>query len=120
MDQGKYIWCRNCSEIHHVTPFDRSPMYILEAGEEKVVSMDDWRAFMQRHDGHKLEALQAFGMNYNPGIPPLDPMKERYIEVTNGQGLRTPAGKNYLAAEMVRPCCRFPSGEILCQCQLSL
>ncbi len=85
MDQGKYIWCRNCSEIHHVTPFDRSPMYILEAGEEKVVSMDDWRAFMQRHDGHKLEALQAFGMSYNPGIPPLDPMKERYIEVTNGQ-----------------------------------
>ena len=85
MDQGKYIWCRNCREIHHVTPFDRSPLFILEAGEEKVFSMNDWRHFMQRHDGHKLEALQAFGMSYNPGIPPFDPMKERYVEVTNGQ-----------------------------------
>jgi hypothetical protein len=39
---------------------------------------------MQRHAGHKLEALQALGESYTPGHAPLDPMKEGYVEVTNG------------------------------------
>jgi len=85
MDQGRYIWCRVCNEVHHVTPFDRSPMYVSQPRGDRVVPMDDWREFMQRHAGHKLEALRAFGERQVQDRPSMDPMKERYIDVTNGQ-----------------------------------
>jgi len=35
MDNGRYIWCRNCGAIHHVTAFDRYPIYALEGGERR-------------------------------------------------------------------------------------
>jgi hypothetical protein len=45
--------------IHHVTPFDRAPVYSLLAGEVEVNSADDWREFMLQHAHHKLEPLHT-------------------------------------------------------------
>lgn len=83
MLSDKYIRCRNCNDVHHVTPFDRAPVYGRVAGEGTEACTDDRRAFLQRHANHKLEALQATGESSFCGDPS-DPMTERYVAVTNG------------------------------------
>jgi hypothetical protein len=82
MDKGKFILCRNCGAVHHVTDYDRAPSFI--AGEVEASPADDWRAFMNRHAGHGLEALKALGEQYVPDGSPADPMAVAYVEVTNG------------------------------------
>jgi hypothetical protein len=84
MDNGKYIWCRNCGAIHHVTSFDRSPLFILTAGELQKTLADDWRDFMAQHAGHRLEPLSATGNDYFPDGSAIDPMSVAYIEASNG------------------------------------
>ncbi len=84
MVQDKFIWCRNCNEIHHMSLYDKAPEYSVDQGEEIEVPMDDWGMFMKRHAGHKLQALRSVGERYCPGGKAIDPMKVEYIEVTNG------------------------------------
>jgi len=83
MGDGKYIWCRNCGAIHHVSSFDRFPSYQIASGEIQEIPANDWRDFMARHAGHKLEPLTATGNNYFPGGS-ADPMRAIYIEASNG------------------------------------
>lgn len=85
MLEDRYIWCRNCNEIHHVNPFDQAPAYVADRGEVREQPRDDWRAFMQRHAGHRLEGLRGIGDKYFPTGQTMDPMKGGYLEVTNGQ-----------------------------------
>jgi hypothetical protein len=84
MDKGKFILCRNCGAVHHVTGFDRAPKYMAGAGGVEGRVADDWHAFMGQHAGHALEALKALGKQYFPDGSPADPMAIAYIEVTNG------------------------------------
>lgn len=84
MGKDKFIWCRHCDEVHHVSPFDRAPTYALIAGEAREMPADDWRDFMERHAGHKLEPLRGIGERYLPREASLDPMSIGYLEVTNG------------------------------------
>jgi hypothetical protein len=84
MDDHRYIWCRNCGAIHHVSSFDREPIYRFAAGEVEEIPANDWRAFMDRHAGHRLEPLKATGDDYFPSGKCFDPMSVRYIEVSNG------------------------------------
>jgi hypothetical protein len=83
MGDRKYIWCRNCGAIHHVSPFDRFPSYQIASGEFQEIPANDWRDFMGQHAGHKLEPLTATGNNYFPGGS-ADPMGAIYIEASNG------------------------------------
>ena len=83
MGNGKYIWCRNCEAIHHVSSFDRAPSYQIASGEIHEIPANDWRDFMGQHAGHKLEPLTATGNNYFPGGS-TDPMAAVYIEASNG------------------------------------
>lgn len=85
MIEEKYIWCRNCNEIHHVTPFDKAPRYQFDQGEQIELSMDDRRAFLRRHSGHRLEGLQGVGERYSPAGRAVDPMRVGFVEVTNGK-----------------------------------
>jgi len=85
MVEERYIWCRNCNEIHHVSPFDKAPAYSLAHGEETELPIDDRREFMRRHAGHRIEGLKGSGEKYFPSGRPMDPMGTRYVEVTNGQ-----------------------------------
>jgi hypothetical protein len=87
MIEGRYICCRNCNEVHHVTPFDKAPEYIWDDGEAKEIPRDDWRDFMHRHAGHRLEALRSVAENCVVSGEAADPMKVDYIEVTNGHDL---------------------------------
>ena len=84
MADDRYIWCRNCDAIHHATPFDRAPVYALHAGEAAETTANDWRDFMARHDGHRLEPMIATGGDYYPNGSAGDPMSVRYLEVSNG------------------------------------
>ncbi len=85
MADGRYIRCRNCGAIHHVTPFDRSPIFKFTGDEVEEFSTNDWRDFMSRHAGHRLEPLSSTGNHYFPEGPAHDPMSVGYIEVTNGE-----------------------------------
>ncbi|MGH7927544.1 MAG: hypothetical protein ACREQV_07100 [Candidatus Binatia bacterium] len=83
MDNGKFILCRKCDTVHHVTPLDKTPAHGLD--EAKEIPTDDWRGFMDQHAGHGLEALKALGEQYFPQGLSSDPMAVAYLKVTNGQ-----------------------------------
>lgn len=38
MIEERYVWRRNCNEIHHVNPFDKPPVYIIDHGAEDELS----------------------------------------------------------------------------------
>lgn len=84
MHNGKFILCRACGAVHHVTVFDTAPNYFVSAGDVHENHADDWRGFMIRHAGHGLEALKALGELYFPEGTAADPMAVAYLEVTNG------------------------------------
>lgn len=84
MADGKFILCRNCGSVHHVTVFDRAPKYSISGGESKQSPADDWREFMNHHAGHRMEAVKSLGEQYSFDTSPGDPMAVGYIEVTNG------------------------------------
>lgn len=85
MVSDKFIRCCKCDAIHHVTPFDRAPVYSLAAGDIGETPCDDWRGFMAQHAGHRLEPLTATGESCFKNGSAWEPMGEGYIEVTNGR-----------------------------------
>jgi hypothetical protein len=84
MGSEKFIHCCVCDAVHHVSPFDKAPTYIHVGGQVEAQATDDWRLFMVRHAGHRLEPLQASGEKLFPDGSSIDPMSVGYIEVTNG------------------------------------
>jgi hypothetical protein len=85
MDNDRYIWCRNCGAIHHINAFDRSPVYTVTAGEAHETAADDWRDFMARHAGHRLEPLKSTGDRFLAKGSAFDPMNISYLQVSNGE-----------------------------------
>src|SRR5262245_32637949 len=85
MGNEKFIRCCVCDAVHHVSAFDKAPIYFLVRDEVKAQATDDWRSFMTQHAGHRLEPLKASGEKlFSDGLSP-DPMSVVYFEVTNGQ-----------------------------------
>ena len=84
MAEERFIWCRNCNQVHHVTVHDQAPRYPSNQKTDDGVATDDWRAFMSRHAGHPLEALHSCAPDLWQGGGS-DPVQQRYIEVTNGR-----------------------------------
>lgn len=84
MDDHRFIWCRNCDVVHHVSRFDREPIYRFVDGEVEERPANDWRAFMDRHAGHRLEPLVVTGEDYLPAGKAFDPMSIGFFEVSNG------------------------------------
>ena len=84
MDDRCYIWCRTCDVIHHVSQFDREPIYIFGHAGLEETPVNDWRSFMARHASHRLEPLKANGDDYFVGGA-WGPMSVRYFEVSNGK-----------------------------------
>lgn len=83
--RDKFIWCRNCNAIHHVSPFDKAPTYNLAEKKPHATPTDDWRSFMDEHASHRLEPLEAIGTKHFPRGSSYDPMSVGYLEVFNGQ-----------------------------------
>jgi hypothetical protein len=82
--EERFIWCHNCNQVHHVTAHDQAPWYALNQETDEGLTVDDWRAFMSQHTGHRLEALHSCDPVLWQGGGP-DPVQERYVEVTNGR-----------------------------------
>jgi hypothetical protein len=80
---GTLLRCTECNAIMNMTEGDRSPHYAWSDGEIKEIAMDDRKAFLQKHKGHKTEQL-------TPLTPPIsdkpysEPLKTSYFEATNG------------------------------------
>jgi hypothetical protein len=85
MGKGKFIHCCRCNAIHRVSRFDNAPLYALAGNGTEEHATNDWRAFMERHAGHRLEPLHETGETFFPSGSSFDPMSVGYIEVTNGQ-----------------------------------
>jgi hypothetical protein len=85
MGNERFIRCCVCDAIHHVSPFDKAPVYVCLGNQLQEQATDDWRAFMERHAGHRLEPLNATGEKFFPYASPLDPMSVAYMELTNGR-----------------------------------
>jgi hypothetical protein len=85
MGNERFIRCCVCDAIHHVSPFDKAPIYAFLGNQLEERATDDWRAFMKRHAGHRLEPLKASGEKFFPYASPLDPMSVAYMELTNGR-----------------------------------
>lgn len=85
MGSEKFIHCCTCDAVHHVSPFDKAPTYILAGETVEEQATDDWRLFMAQHAGHRLEPLETNGEELLPESSSMDPMGVGYIEVTNGQ-----------------------------------
>ena len=81
---GKLIRCTECNAIINMTEGDCSPFYAWNnKGELKEITMDDRKAFLQKHKGHKTEKLTPL----TPPIsdkPYIEPLKTCYFEATNG------------------------------------
>ena len=86
MLSDKFLWCRKCDAVHHVTSYDKAPRFSSNIdGELDEMPADDWRAFMKEHEGHRLEPLEALGEKYFCQASMSDPMGVAYIEVSNGR-----------------------------------
>jgi hypothetical protein len=84
MNLDRFLYCRSCNEIHHVTPFDKAPIYDLEDVTVWETPTDDRRSFLERHFEHRLEELTSLAEKHFYGQL-IDPMKVGYLKVTNGQ-----------------------------------
>lgn len=80
---GKLIRCIQCNEVINMTEWDFSPQYIWNEGEIKEIKMNDRKAFLQRHKGHKMEELTPV-TSLISNKPYTEPVKACYFEATNG------------------------------------
>ena len=81
----RFLCCHKCSEVHHITEFDQVPIYELQGAAIKEQPMDDRLAFLERPANHPIEELAAVVHTKMPGSQSIDPMKIRYLEVSDGR-----------------------------------
>jgi hypothetical protein len=84
MIDDRFLYCPNCSEVHHVTPFDQAPVYALEEMAVREIATDDRRSFLDRHSDHGFEELTSVAERRFRLGRLIDPMRVGYVEVTNG------------------------------------
>jgi len=84
MVNPRFIRCRKCDTVHHVTAFDKAAMYVSSAGNVSEAAANDWNDFMAHHAGHRLAPLEGTGKSFFPDGGSADPMATGYIEATDG------------------------------------
>jgi len=85
MNEDRFLYCRICNDVHHITPFDHAPIYDLEDMTVRETATDDRRSFLDHHSDHGIEALISRTERHFYSGQFVDPMKVGYVEVTNGQ-----------------------------------
>jgi hypothetical protein len=81
----RFLYCRDCNAVHHVTPFDTAPSYERVGLAIRETPRDDRGQFMDRHSGHRIGDLISVAESCPQGGQSADPMKVTYIEVTDGR-----------------------------------
>lgn len=84
MPKERYLFCRFCKEVHHITPFDRAPVYLFDNAKVVEIAADDQQDFLDRHADHRIEELESIAESFFRGSS-FDPMKVAYFWVTNGE-----------------------------------
>ena len=85
MTKKHLIRCIECSELGLLSPVDQSPEYDNDQGEWSVTERDDKAAFLERHQGHRLEELQIIEDSAISHEDYGEPVGASYFEATNGQ-----------------------------------
>ncbi len=78
------IRCINCNEVYLRTPFDTLPQYDLSCPSE-TIEKDDYRNFLQSHQGHRLEDLSIIEDSFVSEKDYREPVKTAYFRATNGK-----------------------------------
>lgn len=84
MSEDRFLYCRDCNAVHHLTPFDNAPVYEFQDRTVREIRADDRRSFLKRHTGHRLEELTSLIEEHFRSAQFFDPMKIGYIEASNG------------------------------------
>lgn len=83
--QSALVYCKQCLEVRHFTPYDTAPQYRIH-GEELEEEFDqDHVLFFQRHQGHSLVLLKRKKERCWADRPLWDPFRTAYEEVTDGR-----------------------------------
>jgi hypothetical protein len=85
MSNQRYLYCRDCNAVHHVTPFDTAPEFAVNGVEIQEIPQDDRREFVDRHAGHRIGDLIGVDESREEAQIQGDPMTVRFIEVTDGR-----------------------------------
>lgn len=79
----RFLYCRDCNEVHKVTPYDRAPIYDLQGSRVCEIPTDDRRQFTRRHAGHAIVALSSVAEDWLNPQGAIDPMAESYMVAAN-------------------------------------
>jgi hypothetical protein len=85
MSDRRFLYCIDCNAVHHVTPFDTAPIFVSDDLQIREFPQDDRRNFIDRHFGHRINELMSVAEDRYVSGDFVDPMKEAYIEVTDGE-----------------------------------
>jgi hypothetical protein len=85
MSGDRFLYCCNCNQVHHVSPFDQAPIFEREGAEIQEIPADDRQRFTERHSGHVLQELFSIGEKQYPSSKVNDPMADSYLPVSNGR-----------------------------------
>lgn len=85
MSTHRFLYCCDCNAVHHVTEFDREPVFEMDGLEIRERAQDDRRAFIDLHFGHSIGELNSVEESRGEDSAFVDPMEVNYVEVTDGR-----------------------------------
>src|SRR4029077_15029593 len=83
MSEDRFLYGLSCADVHHITPFDQTPIYDLEDMTVRETATDDRRSFLDQHADHGIEALISRAEKHFYGGQFVGPMQVGYVEETN-------------------------------------
>jgi hypothetical protein len=84
-----FIHCITCDAVFHKTPYDQMPEHEWGGKDSpdrvRTVERDDYKDFLQDHQGHRLEELQVLEGSFMGTGDYREPVKTSYWKATNGK-----------------------------------
>ncbi|MFH0978393.1 MAG: hypothetical protein V1837_03770 [Candidatus Woesearchaeota archaeon] len=84
-----FRFCRDCKKAEPISPFDNWPEYNVAKGKtieemtQGAVPQDDHQRFLDRHQGHTLAILEAFGEATTTKVTEQG-VRDYYLQVSDG------------------------------------
>jgi hypothetical protein len=86
---NQLIRCITCDELFFKTPFDKIPEYAIASepscSPPSPEPRDDFKAFLNHHQGHRMEELEIITDSFASEKGYLEPVKVSYFKATNGK-----------------------------------
>jgi len=116
LGQDRFLYCRDCNEVHKVTPFDQAPIYDFMGSDIREIPTDDRRQFTARHADHSIEELISVTEDWFNPQDTIDPMAESFLVAANNSDFmiihrtRRSIAETIVYRVMPRQLCFWPSG----------